>query len=129
MLCKKCNSETRSERYYKNHEESKKKGREYAFKYRDQRKVYKWASKGIVSSIEEYNQLLKSQKGVCAICKNPETTKFRGKLRHLALDHNHKNKKIRELLCYRCNITLGLIEEDTNLLLKMIKYLKKWKNK
>lgn len=56
---------------------------------------------------KEYNSILDSQDCVCAICRKPETICQGGKVRSLAVDHNHDTGKIRGLLCYRCNISLG----------------------
>jgi hypothetical protein len=54
---------------------------------------------------EQYQELLKKQNGVCALCcKLPDSN------RRLAVDHNHKTGKIRGLLCSRCNNLLGQIE-------------------
>lgn len=78
--------------------------------------------------LDEYLDKFNNQNGVCAICSNPETTVGQGKtLRRLAVDHNHKTGKIRELLCFRCNATLGKIDEDLELLEKIKKYLLKHK--
>src|SRR5713226_6164342 len=45
----------------------------------------------------DYEELLKRQNGLCAICGRP-----RGKYR-LSVDHCHECKKIRGLLCHICN--------------------------
>lgn len=76
---------------------------------------------------EQYNERLKSQNYVCAICEQPETSVDgrNATLKNLAVDHCHKHKGIRELLCWRCNGTLGKINDDVELLQKMIDYLKK----
>lgn len=78
---------------------------------------------------DQYNEKLKFQDFVCAICKEPETSvdPRTGTLKSLAVDHCHKHKGIRELLCNRCNITLGKINDDVDLLQKMIDYLNKHK--
>jgi hypothetical protein len=44
-----------------------------------------------------YDELLKKQNGVCAICGRPPKT------RRLDLDHDHHRMVIRGLLCSRCN--------------------------
>jgi len=69
-------------------------------------------------SIEEYNQLLKEQNGVCAICQNECPTG-----RSLAVDHNHESNEIRGLLCTNCNHGLGKFKDSTKLLATAIKYL------
>ena len=51
-------------------------------------------------TLAEYDQMFEDQKGVCAICGNPENN------RRLAVDHDHKTGKVRGLLCTRCNVKL-----------------------
>jgi hypothetical protein len=53
-------------------------------------------------SAADYDALLIRQKGVCRICRKPCSTQKR-----LAVDHDHKTKRIRGLLCRRCNRGLG----------------------
>lgn len=78
---------------------------------------------------QEYEVILKSQNYVCAICKETEKSidPRSGSLRKLAVDHCHKSTKIRELLCNRCNTTLGKIDDNIELLQNMISYLEKHK--
>jgi len=75
-------------------------------------------------SLETYNQMMDEQKGRCAICGELPTN---GKGNTLHVDHNHKTKKVRQLLCHNCNLSLGYAKEDTTILSKMIEYLKKHK--
>lgn len=72
----------------------------------------------------EYEKKVELQLGGCAICKYPCKTG-----RGLAVDHDHKTDKVRDLLCYRCNIVLGLVNEDEELLFAIIEYLKKHEEK
>ncbi len=65
----------------------------------------------------EYLLLKKFQKGRCASCRK------RPIKRRLAVDHDHKTKMLRGLLCRRCNMVLGFLNDDIRLLLKMIAYL------
>jgi len=76
-------------------------------------------------SLKEYEKIFEEQKGLCAICGNPEKEKRASRLIRLAIDHNHQTGKIRELLCKRCNVVLGFVEEDIDLLLNFINYLRK----
>ena len=73
-------------------------------------------------TIEYYNKILKKQKGLCAICGLPDSSKM------LSIDHNHNTNKIRGLLCQRCNAAIGMLNVDNfgilNLL-KSIEYLGK----
>lgn len=71
-------------------------------------------------TIEEFNRKVALQSGGCAICKKPCDVR-----KNLAIDHNHTTGAIRDLLCHRCNVVLGLVEEDELLFLEMIDYLKR----
>lgn len=69
--------------------------------------------------------VLKKQKNLCAICKNPETIKdVNGKIRSLAIDHNHEDGKFRGLLCFSCNAGLGQFNDDIELMKSAISYLR-----
>lgn len=73
-------------------------------------------------SLDQYNELLKSQNNMCAICsrlKPNQTTN------NLHVDHCHKTGKIRGLLCDKCNRGLGFFSEDISLFQKAIEYVKK----
>lgn len=75
---------------------------------------------------EEYEAIASSQNFQCSICTEEETSvdpKTQGK-RRLAVDHRHKTGKIRDLLCWRCNSTIGKMGESVELLSAMIEYLK-----
>lgn len=74
-------------------------------------------------SVEEYDQLERLQNFVCAICKGPETRKLFGKIPKLAVDHDHVTGKVRGLLCARCNRTLGMFKDNTELFHAAISYL------
>lgn len=63
--------------------------------------------------------ILKSQDGKCKLCGK----KFDGKIK-INVDHDHKTKVIRGLLCPKCNRGLGQFDDDTRLLEKAIDYLK-----
>jgi hypothetical protein len=72
-------------------------------------------------SIQEYNYLLKKQNYKCLICHS----KQKDLLQKLSVDHNHKNGKIRGLLCDRCNRGLGYFKDNLVNLTSAINYLKK----
>jgi len=79
-------------------------------------------------TLKEYNDLFKKQNGRCAICGKKEIVKHKnGKIKRLAVDHNHKTKKVRELLCNMCNTGIGRFRDDLKLLGKAIDYIKKHK--
>ena len=62
-----------------------------------------------------YEKLLTLQNGKCAICSIETSV--------LCMDHNHISNKLRGLLCNRCNLAIGLMNEDTARLKEAIKYL------
>jgi Recombination endonuclease VII len=67
----------------------------------------------------EFARMFVEQNGVCAICKEKDTND-----RQLSVDHDHQTGKIRALLCFSCNITLGKVKDSVALLEAMIQYLK-----
>lgn len=66
----------------------------------------------------EYEALVTKQNGLCAICNQPPARDLR-----LAIDHDHTTGKIRALLCNDCNLILGQIENNMDLLPTMFDYL------
>jgi hypothetical protein len=82
-------------------------------------------------TIEDYNRILDSQGGTCAICDRKNSTRKKGTHNKqaipmaLSVDHDHKTGKIRGLLCNGCNTCLGRFRDDPALFEKAIEYLKK----
>jgi len=76
-------------------------------------------------NLAEYTALAVAQKGVCAICEKPETEERAGKLKALAVDHDHATGAVRGLLCQSCNKMIGLACDDVTVLAKAIRYLEK----
>lgn len=66
----------------------------------------------------DFNEMLAKQEGKCKICKKPQTEE-----KYLHVDHCHDTKKIRGLLCTKCNTGLGLFCESAELLEKAKEYL------
>jgi hypothetical protein len=77
--------------------------------------------------VDDYNKTLFAQNGVCAICRCPETHTQKGILTPLCVDHDHKTNEIRGLLCRICNKGLGLFNDDIDLILSAIEYLRKYR--
>jgi hypothetical protein len=75
-------------------------------------------------SEKEYKQLFNKQKGVCAICGQPETAKGPdGCIKLLSIDHDHTNNQIRGLLCTRCNFGIGYLNDDVKILTSALEYI------
>jgi len=80
-------------------------------------------------SQEDYDRMFMQQNGRCAICGQIETAMRLGKVIHLAVDHNRKTGKVRELLCRNCNVALGHLHEDVDRCQSMAVYIRKHKKK
>ena len=77
---------------------------------------------GITS--KEYYERFEKQNGLCAICGQPETSKSKnGIVLKLAIDHCHKTKHIRGLLCAGCNKAIGHAKDSPEFLRKAAEYL------
>ena len=75
-------------------------------------------------TVEEYEAVFISQKMRCKICQTHQSELTRS----LAVDHCHKTKVIRGLLCDRCNPLLGYAKDDIKRLEQAIEYLKSSRN-
>lgn len=125
--------------YAKWRAENKDKNREYQKRYRDKsgsapQKAWKarnptWyrehrLSKDYGITYADYQMMLASQSGVCAICGLRERYRLPdGSLAPLVVDHDHATDGVRGLLCRACNSALGLMEDDPERLRRAIKYL------
>jgi hypothetical protein len=70
-------------------------------------------------SLEEYAAKLAGQGGVCVIC-------LEGHEKSLCVDHDHKTRKLRDLLCTNCNVGLGNYNDDPALMRRGADYLEYW---
>jgi DNA-directed RNA polymerase subunit RPC12/RpoP len=107
----------KSKRYYEvNGGRSKEESREYYLQNKSKYSAY--ARKRLYGlTQEEFEIMLTKQEHKCAVCKATLDKPF--------VDHNHKTKKVRELLCKYCNSFIGLAKESSEILLSAIQYLKK----
>lgn len=65
-----------------------------------------------------YDALVEQQNGLCAICGRPP----RGS-RGFAVDHCHDTDRVRGLLCTSCNVGIGNLGDDPQMLLRAYDYL------
>jgi len=56
-------------------------------------------------SVDKFNEQLENQKFRCFICRKISK-------KTLFIDHDHKNGKVRGLLCNRCNVGLANFDDD-----------------
>ena len=74
-------------------------------------------------STKEYNKIFEKQNGKCAICSKHQSQLSRP----LNVDHCHNTNKIRDLLCDRCNLTVGYVENCN--INDILNYINKHKEK
>jgi hypothetical protein len=79
-------------------------------------------------TLDEYNQKLEKQNGLCAICNEPDQFNKDERWQPLRVDHDHDSGKIRGLLCHSCNVALGLFRDNIENLMNAIAYLEKHEN-
>ena len=97
--------------------------KEYVLKNKDTIKIAhrnSYLKRKFLITLDDYNNMFTSQGGVCAICR--ETCKT---CKTLAVDHCHRTGTIRGLLCQGCNTSISRFNDDIELLLSAIEYLKK----
>lgn len=82
--------------------------------------IDRWASRNYKYGVTKdfLVALLEKQSGKCAICGEIPSTE-----RGLHIDHCHKTKVVRGLLCHGCNTGIGALKEDAEILSNAIKYL------
>jgi hypothetical protein len=69
-------------------------------------------------SAEDHEKIFVKQKKSCAICR----TKFKHR-RQMHVDHCHKSKRVRGLLCSKCNQAIGLFGDSAKLMLRATEYV------
>lgn len=73
---------------------------------------------------EQYRKMVNSQNNVCSICGKAETLRRYGSVQNLVVDHCHKTNMNRGLLCHKCNIGLGVFDDNIDVMASAISYLK-----
>ena len=76
---------------------------------------------------DDYEAMFQRQLGLCAICHKPDTSGTR-----LAVDHDHSccdgnfscGKCVRSLLCKRCNMAIGLLGDDPDVIMSAALYVR-----
>lgn len=74
-------------------------------------------------SKDTYEELLKNQNNCCAICKTKNPSNKRKQTKYFCVDHCHKTGAVRGLLCSTCNSALGLLQDNTDIILSAFNYL------
>jgi hypothetical protein len=121
--------------YSKHHDERVLKNREYYNKNREeiQEKVrekrkedpLRYKEHNLRSdhdmSLKAFVGLFMSQDCRCAICQTP----FQN-YQSACVDHDHQSGKIRALLCSKCNMAIGLFQDDFRIVREAARYLARY---
>lgn len=84
-------------------------------------------------SLDEYNLMRENQNYSCACCgvteqeleqKYPDSHH-----KKLCVDHCHKTKEVRKLLCNRCNTLVGFLEKREDILDTALRYIDEHKQR
>jgi hypothetical protein len=72
----------------------------------------------------DFEKLLIAQGGRCAICKTDDPPNHgKGGKSRWHVDHDHKTNRVRGLLCFKCNIGIGHLNDDPLVVMSAINYL------
>jgi DNA-directed RNA polymerase subunit RPC12/RpoP len=86
---------------------------------------YSYLVKFYGMTLKEFNDRLKAQQGKCAICGREVSLEMKHNMANKAVvDHDHKTKKNRGILCRNCNIGIGFLGDDVEILIGAVVYLK-----
>lgn len=91
--------------------------------YSNDKETYKWRTikNNYGLTKEDFFNLLESQDNKCALCK----AAFQGlRQQDLHIDHCHETKRVRGLLCMKCNVGLGMLGDNVTGLEKALQYVK-----
>jgi len=93
--------------------------KEKEFKQRYHRRKRQWRlfmeKYGLTKEV--YQQMLAEQESKCRICRRND--------KKLVVDHDHKTKNIRGLICRSCNFVLGYAQDDPKILIAAAEYLQR----
>lgn len=89
----------------------------YEKKKKSDRKYHLKREYGI--TVDYYNHMINIQENKCKICKNDFNDS-----RIACVDHCHNSKKVRGILCKKCNLAIGYFGDNISNMQSAIQYLK-----
>jgi len=139
-LCNKCKKRKRFNAFSKNPQNKKRDCRQYTCractsKY-DAKHYEKFSTRVKLGHLkyyygitfEQYKTMFEKQGGKCMICLAQKEMwrgeRGLGKNYCLYVDHDHATKKVRGLLCSKCNFGLGQFQDNPDLIKRAYAYLK-----
>jgi hypothetical protein len=131
--CKACNLAAKAARYRANPDSARERTRRWQLenpeRYAEKQASYRRSGAKKVAdrrshlkrkyglSLEQYEAILAQQGGGCGICGRPPSGRI-----SLHVDHDHRSGRIRGLLCFVCNSSLGEFD-DPDLLQAALRYV------
>ena len=114
-----------NKQYYKDNREGIRKQHKQYYEDNPERMKDMYLQRNYGISYKDWQKIWDSQGGKCAICGKNFTKSSNYGLRSTEahVDHNHKTKMVRGLLCVRCNSGIGHFD-NLELTTKMIEYLR-----
>ena len=110
-VCKLCRNKRKAECQSRLNRDPERKRKNQDLKYRQ--------AYGI--GLDDVEALIARAGGVCEICRvRPEPDSLG---RTLHIDHCHKSGRIRGVLCFSCNTSLGKLKEDPEIVRALLNYL------
>lgn len=73
---------------------------------------------------EDFESMLEAQNHKCKICNNNIYRNAKSRKQKTCIDHCHTSGKVRGILCHRCNVSIGLMDDDPDRIEAMLNYLK-----
>jgi hypothetical protein len=119
LECKACNLAARAAKYRENPHRARERAaqwqRDNPEQYQARQREYVESGKKSIANrkshlkrkygltLEAFEALLASQGGGCAICGRTDADN---------VDHDHGTGQVRGILCFKCNVAIGLVDED-----------------
>lgn len=72
-------------------------------------------------TLGQYDEMVDAQMGRCHLCHRPPTRN------NLAVDHDHVTGRVRMLLCDPCNLGIGSLRDDPELLRRAADYIERFR--
>ena len=116
--CKQCTLSMQKEFRHKNRERYNIRARTYHHGNKDRQRNGK-LKRLYGLTLEQKQKLYIFQNGCCGICYSPV------EFNKICVDHDHATKKIRGLLCHKCNLATGLFNNSPGILATAKIYLQK----
>lgn len=76
-------------------------------------------------TIAAYDAMAEAQGNRCAICNGEPTRRAHEHAQLFSVDHDHKTGKVRALLCHACNVGIGSMRDDADILEAAAAYIRK----